>query len=183
MKWIDILLITIAVAFFASLAFLDFPARSRFPITTGQEVRDYALDIMEIPCDGPDMYISSSVEFTERMKPDEFGYYGLRATTIIDGKVRIVGYTTFAECVVVEERYPDGKPKSGTFLWRVRFDPNNGWVQQAICNWDLTDDCPTDENGEYIWINRGFKENPDYQKYLQLISCPPEDRDCWAQKL
>jgi len=178
--WKKILFALFVIAVLAIVASLQIPS-GKFPIRTGEEIKDYAYEVLGLPCEGENVYYESSINYTDQMEPDEFGYYGLRATSVIDGKVRIVGYITFAECRVVDEYYPDGRPKKGTFLWRLYFDPNNGWIQQETCNWERLDNCPKDENGEYIWINRDFKENPDYQKYLQLISCDPDDRECWAQ--
>jgi len=161
------------------LALLAWSFHSKYPITTGTEIKQYSYDVLGVPCDPPWIY-ESTIGYTDSMEPDEFGYYGLRGTTVIDGKVKIVGYMTHAECIIIDSYDDQGRPKNGTFAWRLRFDPNNGWIKEETCNWERVNNCPRDENGEYIWIRNDFSENPNYLKYRSLISCDPEDRECWA---
>ncbi|MDX1279017.1 hypothetical protein [Oceanihabitans sediminis] len=145
------------------------PAKEyEFPLNTTSGSKLFSLDVMEMECNRTDWEFQTSIR--DNAEPDEYGYYGSRGTSIIDGKSEIVGYMDFAECIITLERDENGLPLSGTFAFRLQFDPNNGWIRTQSCNWDyLPDDCPVDENGNYINI-RGLpsSDNPDYEAYLAL---------------
>lgn len=143
----------------------DVPVPEEYPLTNMAEVVSKAEMVLP-PCDGVDWYIQDA---TSDLPVDGFGYYGYRATTIIDGESRIVGYVAFAECIIVLERNPDGTEKSGTFAWRYQIDPNNGYVVMDTCNYDLLpDECPKNPDGSYVWVWNDFSDNPDYETYMGL---------------
>ena len=146
----------------------DFDFGTDFPIRTTEEAYDYSVENLNIACEGDDFLFETSIP--SDLEPDENGFYGNKGVTIIDGEPKIIAYLTFTGCQITTEYDDQGRPKSGTFAYRLRFDPNNGHINEQSCNWDLyPEQCPKDESGEYILI-RGipYSDNPLYETYINL---------------
>jgi len=58
----------------------------------------------------------------------------------------IVGYIMLFECKLIDEWYPDGTPAGGKVGLDFRFDPNNGFIYQLMCNYIRYDNCPVKEH-------------------------------------
>ena len=143
------------------------------PITTEAQAKEFVNTFINFPCEGtsPDGYkmvFRTSIPYDNH--PDEFGYYGNKGTTVIDGVSKIVTYDSFAECYVITDYYPDGTEKSGHMVYQLYFDPNNGWVQAETCDYvHYPDKCPKDSNGDYVFIGmRDSRDNPDTKIYQKL---------------
>lgn len=148
-------------------------SRSLLPITTWEQAFDLAVAKFgseEIwNCEREDMIKIPTAIPNGTIPIDEFGNYGYRGTTLINNKTEIVGYSVLFECDIVKEWDELGRPKSGVEGLRFQFDPNNGWIERLICNSIEYENCPKNENGEYIWIRESPFNNPDREKYMELI--------------
>ena len=138
------------------------------PITSAAELQEYTKDKFGIDCtgsiDGHELIFRTSV----MQGPDEYGYYGARETIKINGESKIASYVDYAECYYVTETNPDGTEKSGKSVFQITIDPNNGWIQQLVCNPTIISTCPT-ENGDYIQIPyQPPTQNPNYNTYTTL---------------
>lgn len=144
---------------------------SNYPITTMNEAFELAIDKFGSEdiwnCDQDNMIKEIYIEGD--LPLDEFGLYGYRATTLINDERKIVNYVVYFECKIINEWYPDGKPKRGMMGLNFKFDPNNGWIQYLICNNEIYDDCPKDDEGDYIRIMADHTNNPNYEMYYGLI--------------
>ena len=124
------------------------------PLKTSFEVRDFAVGEL-FPCvyEGDDPDVEYRYQSTDDfpLPLDEYGYYGYPSTTVRpDATGRLV-------------------PASGHQVWRLIVDPNNGWIQELVCDYNtFPDKCPKDENGEYIWIRESPFDNPDAETYQAL---------------
>ena len=147
---------------------------------------------IDIPCEGPDCIFESTIEYAGIPKEytDENGVvhtlYGLPATTLIDGESKIVSFQVFAECRTITERDEQGRPKSGSFKYRLNYDPNNdfihkfstadmGWTCNECDKWFnvLGDNkgCPYCDSLDLKldWIEEWVDKNPNYEFYKTLI--------------
>lgn len=116
------------------------------PIETTAEAQSFVYE--ELPqCTGPDMTFESFLPVNASV--DEYGYYGLKATTLIDP-------TDFGAL-----------DASGVIAYSIWFDPNNGWIRKLWCDPVYFVDCPDR-------INRPNSDNPNYEAYLELLPGPVE---------
>ena len=151
------------------------PLDKFLPVNSETRAVGFTNAILEFPCeglssDGFPLTFSTSVPYDQEV--NEYGYYGNRVTTLIDGESTIVGFVSFVECFVTNEWYDEEhtKPKSGSVVYQLNFDPNNGYIAEEICDYiTYPDFCPKDENGEFVFIGyRGWKENLDYETYKAI---------------
>jgi hypothetical protein len=146
---------------------IEYPILTRADVNKTLELITYEKGIPEIdiPCEGPDCIFESTIH--EAGIPveyeDENGIthtlYGHPGTTLINGETKIVTFQVWAECRTITERYPDGRPKKGSFKYRLNYDPNNDFVHK----FSTADMQP----GEVIeeWVDK----NPNYDFYKTLI--------------
>jgi len=170
------------------------------PVTTAADSKAAAEMTMGITCGVPEgqdyiMYERDGVMYNLTDKDfeweslgdypvpeEEFNgkvYYGYKGTSLIDNKSEIVTFTMDEECRITLEYDEQGRPKMGTFLFDLSYDPNNGWVRVFICNYNiLGDEClkcddttPEDDCYDgYVNVHfKGMDKNPDYEEYLSLI--------------
>lgn len=162
---------------------LDFNTLARspddLPITTWEQARSLAYEKyggQEIwNCSGENMTGFQGFNGTLPQKVD--GYYGWPATMCAEWKTEkqnecveseIQGFSVIMECNFIDERYPDGRPKSGKVGLSFWFDPNNGFIQRLGCNYYRYDNCPKYENGTYINIHKWHDDNPWHDRYTDI---------------
>jgi len=145
------------------------------PISTEARAIEYTNELMTFPCEGLSpggfpLSFRSSIPYDQEM--NEYGLYGNRATTMIDGMPTIVGFMSFSECFTTEEWYDENKttPKSGHMVFQLNFDPNNGYIMQQTCNYIIYPDyCPKYDNGSFVFIPyHDWKDNPNSDMYSAL---------------
>lgn len=142
------------------------------PISAQGKHKEYVTNVTQIPCEEENMIYEDGFMYNPIHTPDEYGYYGYKGTTLINGSSKIVQYKEWFECKLIEEYDENGFPKSGTFLYRLEYDPNNGFIYKHLCNYEnklVKHSCPKNESGDYIQIDVNIKTNPNYNTYLALI--------------
>ena len=73
-----------------------------YPLSTMERTQVFFDEVMNMKCDCPKCWMSmNTVDDVLNAGPDEHGYYGMRATTLENGKVVIVAYKSIVECQVI----------------------------------------------------------------------------------
>ena len=153
----------------------DNPLTEFLPVNTEARMVGFTNELIGFPCEGlsPDGFpLTEQSTLIFESVADEYGYFGARGTTLLDGVPKIVQYTELVECRTTEEWYDveQTKPKSGHMVFQLMFDPNNGWIQQQQCDYfKYPAHCPKDDNGNFVFIGRQSPlDNPDSETYQTL---------------
>jgi hypothetical protein len=128
------------------------------PYTTATQVQMKAELTTGISCDGENM---ESISLEEELPIDEFGNVGYRGTTLLNGTKVVSGYYAMTECRLITEFDENGRPSAAKTLYRLKLDPNNGWIRNLYCDAEYYSGCPDN-------IDLSSTENPDYEDYLKL---------------
>jgi hypothetical protein len=132
------------------------------PIKTAAEAQQFSNDLLGFECTGENMRFTTTIQ--EDATKNEYGYYGNPGWRVLEGEEKIVTFISFAECLDTNNQ------QEQKTIYQLMFNPNNHWILQQTCDYiNYPDQCPKDENGDYIWIGvRDTLNDPDTETYQTI---------------
>lgn len=122
--------------------------QNELPVTTWEDTRILADEKFGSTtlwnCDGINMEFEGPPEGYPF--PEKDGMYGNKW---VDSEGEFVRYSVEIRCMLRIDN------RTRTPILTFEFDPNDGKIEYLICNHNIYDNCPIDEEGRYIWIVYG----------------------------